>query len=55
MEAIGYIFIVIGVADFLMGNFGNINFTHFLGPLSSFSPLIFGGIGAALVSAGNKK
>ena len=25
MEAIGYIFIVIGVADFLIGNFGNVS------------------------------
>jgi len=38
-----------------MGNFGNINFTHFLGPLSSFSPLIFGGIGALLIGASKKK
>ena len=55
MEVIGYIFIAIGVADFLMGNFGNINFTYFLGPLSSFSPLIFGGIGALLIGASKKK
>ena len=55
MEIIGYIFIVIGVADFLAGNFGNVNLTYFLGPLSSFSPLIFGGIGALLIGAGKKK
>ncbi len=55
MQAIGYIFIVFAAADFLAGNFGNMNLTYFLGPVSSFSPLIFGGIGAALVSAGNKK
>jgi hypothetical protein len=55
MEIIGYIFIGIGVIDFLVGNFGNMNLTYFLGPVSSFSPLIFGGIGAALISAGNKK
>ena len=55
MQIIGYIFIAVGVVDFLVGNFGNMNFTYFLGPLSSFSPLIFGGIGAALISAGNKK
>ena len=54
MEIIGYIFIAIGVADFLAGNFGNINLTYFLGPLSSFSPIIFGGIGVLLIGAGKK-
>ncbi len=54
MEVIGYIFIAIGVADFLIGNFGNINLTYFLGPLSSFSPLIFGGIGALIIGASKK-
>ena len=55
MEIIGYIFIGIGVIDFLVGNFGNMNLTYFLGPLSSFSPLIFGGIGLLLLNLGKKK
>ena len=55
MEIIGYIFIGIGVIDFLIGNFGNMNLTSFLGPLSSFSPLIFGGIGALIIGASRKK
>ena len=55
MQAIGYIFIVFAAADFLAGNFGNMNLTSFLGPLSSFSPLIFGGIGALLIGANKKK
>ena len=55
MQAIGYIFIAFAAADFLAGNFGNMNLTYFLGPVSSFSPLIFGGIGALLVSSGDKK
>ena len=55
MEVIGYIFIAIGVADFLIGNFGNIKLTYFLGPLSAFSPLILGGIGALLIGANKKK
>jgi len=55
MEIIGYIFIGIGVIDFLVGNFGNTNLTYFLGPLSSFSPLIFGGIGALIIGASRKK
>ena len=44
-DIIGYIFIVVGVADFLLGNFAQINLTYFLGPLSTFSPYVFGGIG----------
>ena len=55
MEIIGYIFIGIGVVDFLIGNFGNMNLTYFLGPWSSFSPLIFGGIGALLIGVSKKK
>ena len=57
MEAIGSIFILIGIADFLMSRLGNINITYFLGPLSAFSPLIFGGIGALIIAASdaNKK
>ena len=55
MKIIGYIFIGIGVIDFLVGNFGNMNLTSFLGPLSSFSPLIFGGIGALIIGASRKK
>ena len=55
MQVIGYIFIAFAAAEFLAGNFGNMNLTYFLGPVSSFSPIIFGLIGAGLVSAGNKK
>ena len=55
MEIIGYIFIGFGIIDFLLGNFGNINLTSFLGPLSSFSPLVFGGIGLLLLNSGKKK
>ena len=55
MEIIGYIFISIGVIDFLIGNFGNVNLTYFLGPLSSFSPLIFGEIGVPLINLSKKK
>ena len=51
-ETIGYIFIFAGVADFLLGNFANINLTPFLPPaISSFSPLIIGAIGALLTRA----
>ena len=49
-DIIGYIFIVVGVADFLLGNFAQINLTYFLGPLSTFSPYVFGGIGFVLLN-----
>ena len=51
-EAIGYIFIAIGVADFLLGNFAQINLTYFLGQLSTFSPYAFGGIGLLILNGG---
>tara|TARA_B100000900_G_C20340167_1_gene617853 strand:+ start:524 stop:688 length:165 start_codon:yes stop_codon:yes gene_type:complete len=54
MEIIGYILIILGVADFLLGNFGNINLTGFMGPLSSFSPIILIVIGGLLTRIGNK-
>tara|TARA_Y100000816_G_C26045382_1_gene547792 strand:+ start:399 stop:626 length:228 start_codon:yes stop_codon:yes gene_type:complete len=49
-EVIGYILIIIGVGDFLLGNFGNINLTYFLGPLSSFTPFVFGGLGVLILN-----
>ena len=49
-DIIGYVFIVAGVADFLLGNFAQINLTYFLGPLSTFSPYVFGGIGFVLLN-----
>ena len=48
-EGLGYLLIIIGVADFLLGNFAQINLTYFLGGLSSFSPYIFGGIGSLIL------
>ena len=49
-DIVGYIFIVAGVADFSLGNFAQINLTYFLGPLSTFSPYVFGGIGFVLLN-----
>ena len=49
-DIIGYLLIIIGIADFLLGNFAKINLTYFLGPLSTFSPYIFGGIGFILLN-----
>ena len=52
MQFVGYILIVFAAADFLAGNFGNVNLTSFLGPASQFSPIILGVIGVALVNMG---
>ena len=49
-DLFGYLFIIIGVADFLLGNFAQINLTYFLGPLSTFSPYVFGGIGFIILN-----
>ena len=48
-EGLGYLLIIIGVADFLLGNFAQINLTYFLGGLFIFSPYIFGGVGALIL------
>ena len=54
MQILGYILIALGAVDFLLGNFGNVNLTGFLGPLSSFSPIILIVVGGLLTRAGNK-
>ena len=54
-QIVGYILIVIGVADFLLGNFAQINFTYFLGPLSTFSPYVFGGLGLLILNGSKPK
>ena len=50
IQIFGVILIVFAVADFLLGNFANINLTPFMGPLSGLSPIIFGIIGAGLAN-----
>jgi len=42
------------VIDFLLGNFGNINLTGFMGPASSFSPIILIVVGGLLTRVVNK-
>ena len=54
MQIVGYILIALGVIDFLLGNFGNMDLTGFLGPISSFSPIILIVVGGLLTRAGNK-
>ena len=54
MQILGYILVALGVADFLLGNFGSLNLTGFLGPVSSFSPIILIVVGGLLARARNK-
>ncbi len=53
-QVIGYLLIIIGIADFLLGNFAQINLTYFLGPLSTFTPYAVGGIGLIVLNMGKK-
>ena len=54
MQILGYILIALGVADFLLGNFGGVNLTGFLGHVSSFSPIILIVVGGLLTRDRNK-
>ncbi len=54
-QIVGYVLIVLGVVDFLLGNFAQINLTYFLGPLSSFSPFIIGGLGLLILNGSKPK
>ena len=52
MQIIGYILVGLGVIDFLLGNFANINLTAFMGSASSFSPTILIVAGGLLTRVG---
>ena len=51
MQTFGGLLIAVGILDFAL-SWGGTNITGFLGPLSQFTPMIFGFIGAAILSAG---
>jgi len=51
MQTVGGLLIAVGILDFAL-SWGGANITGFLGPLSQFTPMIFGFIGAAMLSAG---
>ena len=54
MQIIGYILVGLGVIDFLLGNFANINLTAFMGSASSFSPIVLMVVGGLLSQVGEK-
>ena len=51
VQTFGGLLIALGILDFGLSWAGT-NITAFLGPLSQFTPLAFGFIGAALLNAG---
>ena len=54
MQTFGGVLIVVGILDFAL-SWGGTNITGFLGPLSQFTPMAFGFIGFAMLSAGKEQ
>ena len=53
INIVGGLFIAFAIIDFAM-SFAGTNLTSFLGPVSRFSPIIFGLIGSALLNVGKE-
>ena len=51
VQTFGGLLIAVGILDFAL-SWGGTNITAFLGPLSQFTPMAFGLIGVAMLSAG---
>ena len=51
LQVLGFLLIAFAIADFAM-SWAGVNLTSFMGAASRFSPMIFGFIGATLMSAG---
>ena len=54
VRTFGGLLIAVGILDFALSWTGT-NITAFLGPLSQFTPMAFGLIGAAMLSAGKEQ
>ena len=54
IQTFGGLLIAVGILDFAL-SWGGPNITGFLGPLSQFTPMAFGLIGAAMLSAGKEQ
>ena len=54
VKTFGGLLIAVGILDFAL-SWGGTNITAFLGPLSQFTPMAFGLIGAAMLSAGKEQ
>ena len=53
INIVGGLLIAFAVVDFAM-SFAGTNLTSFMGPISRFSPIIFGLIGSTLLNAGRE-
>ena len=51
MQTLGGLLIAVGIVDFAL-SWGGTNITGFLGPLSHFTPMLFGFIGFAMLNIG---
>ena len=54
LQTFGGLLIAVGILDFAL-SWGGTNITGFLGPLSQFTPMAFGLIGAAMLNAGKEQ
>ena len=54
VQTFGGLLIAVGILDFGL-SWGGTNITALLGPLSQFTPMAFGLIGAAMLSAGKEQ
>ena len=54
VQTFGGLLIAVGILDFAL-SWGGTNITAFLGPLSQFTPIAFGLIGAAMLNAGKEQ
>ena len=54
VQTFGGLLIAVGILDFAL-SWGGTNITAFLGPLSQFTPMAFGLIGAAMLSTGKEQ
>ena len=51
VQTVGGLMIAVGILDFAL-SWGGTNITGFLGPLSQFTPMLFGFIGFAMLNIG---
>ena len=51
LQILGLLLVIFAIADFAL-SWAGVNLTSFMGGASRFSPMIFGFIGATLMSAG---
>ena len=49
-QGIGFLFVAFAAVDFI-SSFAGVNLTPFLGPVSAFSPIMFGSIGWFLLNS----